>query len=596
MLFGFLLNGGLLLWLGLRQSAVAMLLFAGVSFLLAYFVYGKHIAAKLHLGEQDPTPAHTQADGVDYVAAPMPVVLGHHFASIAGAAPIIGPVTAAKFGWVPVLIWIVLGGIFMGAVHDFTSMVASLRHKGRSIGEMIEEYLGHAGKMFFLIFAWATLILVIAVFTIVVAKTFTNTPAAASASLLLLLLAVGFGFTVYRWKINFAMASVVSVVLVFGSLVLGLYLPLDLRQWGVVQQLAQSVGWTPADMVMAIWTIFLMVYIFVASVAPVHILLQPRDYLNSFLLYGMIILGLLGVLIVQPAIQSPAQTSFSVEGLGMLFPMLFVTVACGAISGFHSLVSSGTSSKQLDREKDALPVAYGGMLIECMLAVLSLITAVMLTQADYAAQLKTMGPIKLFSVSLGTLMAGVGIPKHAAISFTALTVSAFALTSLDTATRLARFLFQELFSPRHDPSHQAEAPESSAPPAPSSWTNVLANRYVSTTLTVILGGALAFSGQWRILWPLFGAANQLLASLALLTVTVWLAHKKINNLFTLIPTAFMYLVTQSALGMIVYNNLRQGKYVLGVIAALLMVLSLFLGYLFLKDRRATHNVPATSNP
>ncbi len=601
-LLGFLLNGGLLLWLGLRQSAVAMLLFAGVSFLLGYFVYGRFLAEKLRLGQHDPTPAHAQADGVDYVAAPMPVVLGHHFASIAGAAPIIGPVTAAQYGWAPVLVWIILGGVFMGAVHDLTSMVASLRHKGLSIGEIIEEYLGHTGKMFFLMFAWATLILVIAVFTIVVAKTFTTTPAAASASLLLLVLAVFFGLSVYRWHVSFVVASVVGVVLVFGALVLGLALPLDLRTWAVVKDLGVSVGWKPDDVVMAIWTIFLMVYIFFASVMPVHILLQPRDYLNSFLLYAMILLGVLGVLVMQPVIQTPAQSQFSVEGLGLMFPMLFVTVACGAISGFHSLVSSGTSSKQLDRERDALPVAYGGMLIECMLAVLSLITAIMLTQPQYTAQLKSVGPITLFSESLGTLMAGLGLPRDAAISFTALTVSAFALTSLDTATRLARFLFQELFTPRHDSASRHEHSENSdtgastpaVMPQGAAWVAFVSNRYVSTTLTVALGGALAFSGQWKMLWPLFGAANQLLASLALLTVTVWLTHKKINAVFTLIPTIFMYAVTQSALANIVYANWRPGKYPLALIAALLIALSLFLGYLFVRDQWITKRIPVAA--
>lgn len=595
-LLGFLLNGGLLLWFGLRQSAVGMLLFAGVSFVLGYVVYGRFIARQLGLGEHDPTPAHTQADGVDYVAAPMPIVLGHHFASIAGAAPIIGPVTAAQYGWAPVLVWIILGGIFMGAVHDLTSMVASLRHKGRSIGEIIEEYLGHTGKMFFLMFAWAALILIIAVFTILVAQTFTKEPAAGSASLLLLVLAVFFGLSVYRWNVNFVVASVVGVVLVFGSLVLGLMWPLDFASWSAVKSFAASVKWKPEDMAMAIWTVFLMIYIFLASVMPVHILLQPRDYLNSFLLYAMIALGLLGVLVVQPTIQIPAHAQFSVEGIGLMFPMLFVTVACGAISGFHALVSSGTSSKQLDRESDALPVAYGGMLIECMLAVLSLITAIMLTQPQYAAYFKSGGggPVTLFAQNLGTLMAAIGLPRDAAISFTALTVSAFALTSLDTATRLARFLFEELFTPRHDPAFRHEHPESSesisspsssaSVPKTSTMTALLTNRYVSTTLTVALGGALAFSGQWKTLWPLFGAANQLLASLALLTVTVWLAHKKVSNFFTLIPTIFMYAVTQTALANIVYTNLRAQKYFLAGIAVLLIGLSLFLGYLFVKDQ------------
>ena len=581
----------LLLWLGKTGSTVAMLAAAAASFVLAYRFYGGFLSRLLGLGSHDPTPAHTQADGIDYVAAPMPVVLGHHFASIAGAAPIIGPITAAQFGWLPVFLWIILGGIFLGAVHDLTAMAASLRHKGRSVGEIIEEYLGYLGKTFFLLFAWATLILVIAVFTILVAKTFTYTPAAGSASLLFLLLAVLFGFTLYRWKLNFAAASVAGCFLVFGALVVGLYLPLDMRQWSSVTALAARLGWTPVDVVTAIWTGLLMIYIFFASVTPVHILLQPRDYLNSFLLYGMLLLGLLGVLVMRPTIQIPAYTTLHVEGLGWIFPMLFVTVACGAISGFHSLVSSGTSAKQLDRERDALPVAYGGMLIECMLAILALITAIMLTQADYAKALKSIGPATLFSQSLGGLMNSFGLPREAAISFTALTVSAFALTSLDTATRLARFLLQELFLPPHatkDPPPQK---------ASSSILTALArslaeNRYLSTTITVALGGALALSGQWQKLWPLFGAANQLLASLALLTITVWLAHQKINHLITLLPTVLMYAVTQSALISITLTNYAKKQWPMVIAAGLLILLSLFLAILFVMDRFA----PTKLNP
>ncbi|MBP7584744.1 MAG: carbon starvation protein A, partial [Spirochaetes bacterium] len=356
-------------------------------FLAGYLIYGRFLARHLDIDPERKTPAHTMNDGVDYVPAKAPVLLGHHFASIAGAAPIIGPIVAVAFGWVPVMLWILVGGVFMGAMHDFTSLVASVRHQGRSIGEVIEEEIGTRGKTFFLIFSWSTLILIVAVFIIVVGKTFEEIPAAASASTLFIFIAVLFGLLLYKFKMSLAWSTIIGVVLLAAALYAGYVFPVQL----------------PA----LAWYILLMVYIFIASVAPVWILLQPRDYLNSFILYSLMALGLAGIVFVNPEIRMPAFTSFNIESVGYLFPILFVTVACGAISGFHSLVASGTTAKQLNSEKDARLVGYGAMLIESVLAVVALITAAMLIDADYAAMKGN--PIAVFSHGLGTMMTRFGI-------------------------------------------------------------------------------------------------------------------------------------------------------------------------------------------
>ena len=338
---------------------------AGSALLLAgaYRWYGQRVARWLRIDDNIVTPAHNLQDGIDYIPARRAVLLGHHFASIAGAAPIIGPITAAVFGWVPVLAWILLGGIFAGAVHDMVSLVASARHDGKSIGHIIELHVGEHAKNFFLIFAWATLILVIGVFTILVARTFAQTPAAASSSVLFIFLALLFGLLIYRTGIGLGWASIIGVIGLVVCLLVGHTFPLELGA--------------------ATWTFLLLGYVFLASVTPVWVLLQPRDYLSAFLLYAMLLGALAGLAITAPAIRLPAFGAFDDPVLGTMFPVLFVTVACGAISGFHSMVASGTSAKQLDRESDARMIGYGGMLIESLLAVMALATAFTLTRSAY---------------------------------------------------------------------------------------------------------------------------------------------------------------------------------------------------------------------
>jgi len=384
---------------------------------------------------------------------------------------------------------------------------------------------------------------VIAVFTIIVSETFTHIPSAGTSSILFVFLAILFGLAIYRFKVPLWVATIIGVVLLFLSIPAGNLFPLQLNN--------------------LTWQLILFFYIFAASVTPVWILLQPRDYLNSFFLYALMLGGLVGIFFAAPSINLPAFSTFSLDKVGYLFPALFVTVACGAISGFHSLVGSGTTAKQLNKETDSRVIGYGGMLIEGLLAVLSLVAVASMVNREFIDLLVNQGPVAAFSLGVARFLNAIpviNISIPLAQTFTALAVSAFALTSLDTATRLARFMFQEYFEKKDDNE--------------KSW---ITNRYVSTGITVVFGAALTFSGQTMSIWPVFGSANQLLAALALLTLTVWVANLKKGFLFVLIPMIFMFAVTLTALGMLVYQNFLIDNYTLAVISILLFVLSILLG-------------------
>ncbi|MDC7223199.1 MAG: carbon starvation protein A [Spirochaetales bacterium] len=520
------------------MNSLVIVLIAIAAFVVAYIGYGGWLCKKWGIDNKRETPAHAKEDGVDYVPASKGVVLGHHFASIAGAGPITGPIAAAMFGWVPVLLWIIIGSIFFGGVHDFGALVASIRHDGKSIGEIIEKNIGSRGKRLFALFAWLTLILVVAAFLNIVAATFASTPQAATASVLFMGVAILFGFGVYRRGLNLAVSSIIGVALLGGCIYLGMLFPLTLS--------AQ------------VWMWILLAYIFVASVTPVWILLQPRDYLNSFLLFAMIGGAVIGLLFARPHMNGdfvPAFAGFNVKG-SFMFPILFVTVACGAISGFHSLVGSGTSSKMVDQEKDAKMIGYGGMLIEGVLAVIALV-------AIGAVGMQEGGAIPTFSVGVATFMSSFGLSMDVGVPFIALAISAFALTSLDTATRLARFIFQEFWS--MEGKKEEEKPVK----------KVLSNMYVATAISVAIGGFLGFS-DWRTIWPIFGSANQLLAALALLAIGAWLAKSGRNNIMVKIPMIFMFLVTLTALVFVAKNNLAAGNYILVGFAVALFILALVL--------------------
>jgi carbon starvation protein len=526
------------------MNGIELILIALVMYVVAYKLYGGFITKRLEVNNSKETPSHTMYDGVDYVPAKAPVLLGHHFASIAGAGPIVGPVIAAGFGWLPVYLWVIFGAIFIGGVHDYSSIVASIRHQSKSIGFVIQSYLGVNGKKLFLIFSWATLILVIAVFTIIVADTFTHIPSAGTSSILFILLAILFGLTIYKLKAPLWISTIAGVILLFLSIPAGNLFPIYLDNFT--------------------WQIILFVYIFAASVTPVWILLQPRDYLNSFFLYALMLGGFIGIFFALPAINIPAFNTFSLDKVGYLFPALFVTVACGSISGFHSLVASGTTAKQLNKETDGKIIGYGGMLIEGLLAVLSLVAVASMVNKEFLDILVNKGPVPAFSLGVARFINAIpvlNISVSLAQTFTALAVSAFALTSLDTATRLARFMLQEYFEVKEKPEKKS----------------ILQNRFAATGITVFFGALLTFSGQTMSIWPVFGSANQLLAALALLALTVWVANLKKGFLFVLIPMIFMFAVTLTALGTLIYQNFIIDNFALAIISVLLFTLSVLLG-------------------
>ncbi|MBU1036012.1 carbon starvation protein A [bacterium] len=517
------------------MNLLILVLIALIAFAISLKVYGGYLAKLVGLDDSKKTPAHTMTDGVDYVPAKAPVLMGHHFASIAGGGPILGPIQASVFGWLPCFLWIVLGSIFIGGVHDFMSLISSVRHKGKTVGEVIGVNVGKKAKILFLIFVWLALILIIAVFAILIASTFAANPSVATASILFLVIAIGMGFALYRKGVSLSIVSIIGVILLFVSIWIGLRAPFALG--------AKT------------WIYLLLIYVFFASSMPVWILLQPRDYLSSFLLYTALGGAVIGIFIGGHNLQLPAYTSFH-QPVGYLFPMLFVIIACGAISGFHSLCSSGTSSKQLNKETDAKVIGYGAMLLEGLLAVIALGTAAMLTKAGLADGLANWGgPVGVFAHGMGNFLANLGIPEKTGIAFGALTVSAFLLTTLDTATRLGRYALEELTA---------------------GWAPALSNRFVATIITIVFGGALALSGTWKAIWPVFGASNQLLAGLALLGATAWLAHMGKNYAVTMYPMIFMILVTVVALITMVFQNFAKGNYLLGCVSVVLLILAGFV--------------------
>ncbi|HWR60300.1 MAG TPA: carbon starvation protein A, partial [Clostridia bacterium] len=523
--------------------SLVLLLIGIVLFLAAYIIYGSYLAKEWGIDPTKKTPAYTLRDDIDYCPANAKVLLGHHFSSIAGAGPITGPIQAAIFGWLPVYLWIVLGSIFFGGVHDWGSLFASVRHDGKSIGEIIRVNIGETGKKLFNLFAYLTLILVVAAFTDICAGTFAYDPAnpelltgarAGTASILFIALAMGFGFFVYRKGARLSVATVTGVALLFFCIWIGFQFP--------VFKLSKFA-----------WDLILIAYIFAASTLPVWLLLQPRDYLCSFLLYAMLIGAVIGVLLVRPDMAIPASAGFIIgEGAKAqyLFPMLFVTVACGAISGFHSLVGSGTTSKQMDNEKDTKLVGYGAMLIEGLVAIIALIAVGYVVGA-------TGTPAQIFANGVAEFMSKFGIPISVGSVFVILAFSAFALTSLDTATRIGRYIFQEMTT---------KADGTKTP---------LSNMYISTTITVGLSALLLSYGYQKI-WPIFGSANQLLAGLSLLAVSAWLAKSKKKNQMTVIPMVFMFAVTLTALFLVAKNNFAGGSLIIGVLAAVLFLLAIVL--------------------
>lgn len=512
---------------------------------LGYRFYGEVIARLWEVQPDRPTPAYTQGDGVDYVPAKHWVVLfGHHFASIAGAGPIIGPVLAcALWGWLPALLWLVAGAIFLGAVHDFSALMASLRAQGRSVAELAEEHLGRRVRVVFGGFLWLALVLVVAVFAQLAAQTFVMKPQMVVPTFGLIAVAMLVGLMMYRWNAPTLPATVLGLALLASLLIVGYYVPVELP-FGAANQV--------------VWMVILLVYCYCASILPVNILLQPRDYLSTFLLVFGVGAGYLGIILTHPTITAPPVVAFS-SSSGPLWPMLFVIVACGALSGFHSLVASGTSSKQLANERDAKKVGFGAMIVESAAGVMALLAVAAGLKwgagaGTYGALLKEKGPLVTFATGYATLAAPLLGGIGALIALTIL--NAFILTTLDTATRITRYIGEELF-------------------ADGLGIKPLRNRFLSTLLVVGVAFYLAL-GPFQTVWPVFGSANQLIGALALLVVTVVLWRRGRKAGYTLVPFIFMFVTTITAL---IYQGrgfVKDGKLLLAVISGALVVLALIM--------------------
>ena len=554
-----------------------MLLLSGVIvlFLIAYLGYGAFLKRTFGIDNSRPCPSETKKDGIDYIPTPLCVLFGHHFASIAGAGPIVGPVLAAYLGWGPAMMWIVLGCIFIGSMHDFAAMFLSVRNDGRSIAYIIEKELGYAGRQIFLFFCVATLILVVAVFTSQVASSFVTNPAVATSSILFIIIAPVFGIMTGKKILGLAEGTLVFVPILFVCVWAGTLMPFDLMKLTGCSKAAAT----------NIWAVVLLYYALCASILPVWVLLQPRDYLNSYLLYVMMILGFAGIACYRPELHVPA---FACKGsiTPGLFPLLFVTIACGACSGFHAIVASGTSSKQIAKENHVLPVGYGGMLIEGVLATMTIISVCYLNLDELKAMLN--GPDKVppavaFAKGLAQFSTKLGLSYDAALNFVSLSISAFMLTSLDTATRLARFIWQEMVLPKGS----AESSDNAATqPAMSPTRQFFASRWTSTVIIILLGGWLVLSGEGNHIWPIFGAGNQLLAALTLLAVSLWLMRTKRPVLFALLPMFFMLLISGWALVILIKQNISK-NWSLVFIAAFLLVMALALLALSFKKMQET---------
>ena len=507
---------------------------------LAYRIYGGFLSRHCRLDDERETPASSQEDGVDYVPTRASVLFGHHFSSIAGAGPIVGPILAATyFGWGPTWAWILVGAVLVGGVHDFGSTLMSVRNGGRSIADTMRNLLGEGAGKLFLVFVVLALIYVIIVFLDLTANTFQKQPEVATASTWFIVTALAFGWVLLRKVVPLGKAIWVFIPLTFVGLAVGHYFP--------------APDWDKQT-----WVFLTLGYCYVAAILPVSVLLQPRDFLSAGFLYAILGFGLFGMLFANESIQLDAYISWETGNSGMLFPFLFITVACGACSGFHSIVSSGTTSKQIRRESDVTRIGYGSMLVEGVLAVFAMGCVVVLTTAERESG---GGPVGLFAVGAAKFFHAVGIPVELGKEFAMLAISTFLLTTLDTCTRLTRFLFEELLD----------------------WRNV-ASRYLGTLLALVGPAFLVFQtfpgpeGKdlpvWKAIWPLFGATNQLLAALALLTFVVFLKASKVSYGFALLPAVVMIVMPMTALAMMTQ------KYgfdtMLGSVSAAMFLLGFFL--------------------
>lgn len=510
-----------------KMNTLVIVLIAAVVLVAAYLLYGRWLAKKWGIDPKAQTPAVKYNDGKDYVPTNGWTVFSHQFSSIAGAGPVTGAIQAAAFGWLPVLLWVLLGGVFFGAVTDFGALYASVKNDGKSMGVLIEKYIGKTGRKLFLLFCWLFTLIVIAAFADMVAGTFNaytvkdgvsvladaaNTNGCAGTiSIMFMVFAVIFGLIQKKFNLSGWKEAVVGLLCVVASFAIGMHFPLILSKDA--------------------WSYITFVYIFFAAVLPMWLLKQPRDYMTTFMFIGMIAGAVIGLLVAHPTMNLPVFTGFTNEKLGTMFPILFVTVACGAVSGFHSLVSSGTSSKTIENEKDMTKVGYGAMVLESLLAVLALCVAGAAASQDGTPASGT--PFQIFSRGVAGFFEMFGIPVHFATVFMTMCVSALALTSLDAVARIGRMSFQELFA--------VDDMKNAKP-----WRKVLCNPYFSTIITLLFGFVLTKIGYANI-WPLFGSANQLLSALVLITLCVFMKVTGRSNKMLFPPMIIMLCVTFTAL-------------------------------------------------
>lgn len=509
-------------------------------YILAYNLYGKKLGSKVfELATKNITPAEKHNDGVDYVPTNKFILAGHHFTSIAGTGPIVGPVLGVIWGWVPALLWVVFGSIFAGAVHDFGALVLSIRHDGRSIGDITGSVVNPRTRSLFFLIIFFGLWIVIAIFAILMANLFVQYPQCVFPIWIEIAIAMALSWYLYEKKGSLLIGSIVAIVLMYLTIWIGLYIPVALSK--------------------AAWIIIIMIYIFFASTMPVQRLLQPRDYINALELGVAMILLIVGIIIRPLPIVAPAVVS-SPAGAPSMFPFLFITIACGAISGFHSLVSSGTSSKQIDKEPSALAVGYGGMLLEAALATLVIIAvttgvskeAWLTTYANYAK----VPTLPTFAEGGARIVETLGISRAMALNILAVFMVSFASTTIDTATRLQRYVISEF--------------------GDSIGQKWLDNKYIAAGIAVVSAYLMAFRGSANVIWPLFGATNQLIAGLALLTVTVYLAENNKPTVYTMIPMIFMVFMTTWGMVGNFRNYLAAGNTLLAVIDGIIIVLELWM--------------------
>ena len=551
------------------MNGLVIVLIAIVVLGAGYLLYGRWLANKWGLDPKAKTPAYTHEDGQDYVPSSKLTVFAHQFSSIAGAGPVTGPILASVFGWVPVLLWLLIGGLFFGAVQDFGALYASVKNEGKSMGMIIEKYIGRTGRKLFMLFCWLFTLLVMAAFTDMVAGTFVGkgvegmtkatsyaNSAAASISMLFIVVAIIFGLIQKKvGKMKEWVRAVVAIALLVVMFVIGMKLPMYATKTA--------------------WIYIVMAYLFLASVMPMWLLMEPRDYMTTFMLLGMIIGAVVGVIAEHPTMKLNAFSGFNVDG-SYLFPTLFVTIACGAVSGFHSLVSSGTSSKTISNEKDMPMVGYGAMVVESLLGVIALVVV----GAVAVNGTKPEGtPFSIFSTGVAGFFEKFGIPVQVATVFMTMCVSALALTSLDSVARIGRMSFQELF--------YGDTTDTSKMPG---WQKVLTNKYFATIITLFFGYLLTLGGYNNI-WPLFGSANQLLAALVLIALAVFLKTTGRTGWTLYIPMFVMLAVTFTALiqkTIALVSNIVSGQATFLVdglqfiVAILLMVLGVLVAFSCLK--------------